>query len=105
MKIEPLSKELFNEAIRLGIYTITLNFSGGSDEGYLDIDIVPDNSEFEKKVELWAWEVYSYSGAGEGYSYGDTIEYDIENMKSKHSDWYYERTEGDESIQNIPIEE
>lgn len=99
MKVEPLKKEIYNKAKELGIDKITLKFSGGSDEGYLDIEMEPEwNQDFEGEVKDWAWEVYSYSGAGDGSDYGDDIDYDIKNGKVSTSEWFSSRQydEGDE---------
>jgi len=40
MNIEPLNKELYNRAKALGITSIELGFSGGNDEGYLNVNSV-----------------------------------------------------------------
>ena len=100
MNAEPISKELYNKLTAAGITSVTLNFSGGSDEGYLDITIEPhrnpsnnDVRNLIKEIEDWAWSVYSYSGAGEGVAYGDEIVYDLKNKKVRTSEWCYERTE------------
>lgn len=102
MKAQPLKKEIYNKAKELGIERIILRFSGGNDEGCLDIETAPWNSGFgdlHNEIEEWAWEVYSYSGAGDGSDYGDDIDYDLKNNKVSTSEWFtsnhYE--EGDEN--------
>jgi hypothetical protein len=102
MNIEPISKELFEKLTKLGVREVTLNFSGGSDEGYLDVDLDSgmDYSDEEvrklvNEIESWAWYAYSYSGAGEGIDYGDTIVYDLVNRKARASEWIMERTDRD----------
>jgi hypothetical protein len=102
MNIEPISKELFEKLTKLGVREVTLNFSGGSDEGYLDVDLDSDldyaDEEVRKlvnEIESWAWDAYSYSGAGEGIDYGDTIVYDLVNRKARASEWTMERTDRD----------
>lgn len=102
MTIEPLSKEIYNKAKKLGITKIVLNFSGGSDEGFLNVTLYPwdqnksdEHNELNAEVENWAWDVYSYSGAGEGNDYGDDIEYDLVNNKVTSQEWYTARTDGD----------
>jgi len=102
MNIEPISKELFEKLTKLGVREVTLNFSGGSDEGYLDVDLDSDldysDEEARKlvsEVESWAWDAYSYSGAGDGIDYGDTIVYDLVNRKARASEWTMERTDRD----------
>ena len=108
MNAEPISKELFEKLIAAGITSVTLNFSGGSDEGYLDVTIEPyskDVLHFIKEIEDWAWSAYSYSGAGEGIDYGDEIVYDLIKKKVRTSEWCYERTERDLDDTDLEIEE
>jgi hypothetical protein len=42
MKAEPIKKDIYKKAKRLGVNIITLHFSGGNDEGFLDIDFEPE---------------------------------------------------------------
>jgi hypothetical protein len=106
MKAEPLKKEIYNKAKELGIENIILHFSGGSDEGYLDIELEPTyNQEFANEIEEWAWEVYSYSGAGEGSDYGDDIDYNLKTGKVSTSEWYSARQEGDCDNDDLEIAE
>jgi hypothetical protein len=111
MNAEPISKELFDKLVAAGVNEVTLRFSGGSDEGYLDVDL-GDIDHFDEEgrklineVEKWAWDVYSYSGAGEGIDYGDDIVYDLVNKKVKLSEWCYERTERDRDDVELEIAE
>jgi hypothetical protein len=106
MNAEPISKELFDKLIAAGITEVSLNFSGGSDEGYLDVTLEPTSpKELEELVEQWAWSVYSYSGAGEGIDYGDDIVYDLVNKKVKTSEWCYERKDRDAFKVDLEIAE
>ena len=98
MDVQPLKKELYNEAKELGVTSIHLDFSGGSDEGNLYAytnDATPllnahgteeqrlQIRKLEGALEEWAWEVYEYSGAGDGTDYGDNITYNlVETEKS-----------------------
>jgi hypothetical protein len=96
MNIKPLSKAIHTKARELGIDTIVLNFSGGDDEGYLDIGMTPKFIEsFAMEIEDWAWEVYDYSGAGDGTGYGDNVEYDLKNGKARTEEWYMTRQAGE----------
>ena len=93
MKALPLSKEIYNKAIELSVETITLKFSGGNDEGYLDVTLEPwgESNAYNAlrgDIEEWAWKVYSYSGAGEGRDYGDDITYDLKNKNVITSYWH-----------------
>jgi hypothetical protein len=106
MEAQPLSKDIYNKAKKLGVEKITLNFSGGSDEGNLYVETEPKyNSEFAQEVEDWAWEVYSYSGAGDGTDYGDTIIYDLKEGKVSTSEWFHVIKEEDGGTTKLEIEE
>ena len=99
MNIEPLSKKIYDKAVSLGITQIELKFSGGSDEGYLNVYVNDEkgfssNTEFEQQIEGWAWDTYGYSGAGDGNDYGDDIVYDLVEKTATASSWSMQRTEG-----------
>lgn len=95
MEIQPLSKKIFDKAVSLGVTEIHLNFSGGNDEGYVNINLLDEyNQEFAEEIEKWVWETYDYSGAGDGSDYGDDVIYDLANKRAYVSSWYTERTEG-----------
>lgn len=104
MQIESLKKELYDRAIALGVKKISLHFSGGSDEGYLYIDLMPTHDgKLAQDIENWAWDTYGYGGAGDGSDYGDDIVYDLENNKATASEWYTARTEGDSYEADLEI--
>jgi hypothetical protein len=112
MNIEPIRKELFEKLTKLGVREVTLNFSGGSDEGYLDVELDSDldysDEEVRKlvsEVESWAWDVYSYSGAGDGNDYGDCIRYDLEKGKATASEWYMARRDGESQTIDLEIDD
>jgi hypothetical protein len=110
MNIEPLSKKIYDKAVSLGITQIELKFSGGNDEGYLNVYVntqegFASNTEFEQEIEGWAWEAYDYSGAGEGNDYGDDVVYDIVNKKVTIESWYMARTQGDGENGDLEIAE
>ena len=89
MEAQPLSKNIYNKAKKLGVEQIVLEFSGGSDEGYLHVGLAPEqNNNFAQEIEDWAWEVYSYSGAGDGSNYGDNITYDLVKGEVSTEEWY-----------------
>lgn len=113
MNVEPLNKNIYNRAVKLGIEKITLRFSGGSDasdprgsgEGFLDVEVSPPsyskkNYRLISDIEDWAWQVYSYSGAGDG---GDDIEYDLVNKKVSTSEWYTAPQRGDSTNGDLEI--
>lgn len=106
MKIEPPPYELINRAKEAGVHRITLNFSGGSDEGYLNVTLNDglENHELENAIEEWAWEVYDYNGAGDGSDYGDDIVYDLKTMKATITDWFMTRSEGGAYSEDLEID-
>lgn len=103
MQAEPLKKAIYAKAKELGVTRIELSFSGGSDEGCLYVHAEgplqsTDASEegnalrigigkLESDVDDWAWEVYSYSGAGDGSDYGDNIVYDLKAGTVSTQEW------------------
>ena len=108
MDAEPLNKDIYNKAIELGVEKIHLNFSGGSDEGCLYVRLEPWDGkmdDLEREIEEWAWNVYSYSGAGDGNDYGDDITYDLVNKRVEVSEWYTARQEGDSGSGDLEIAE
>jgi len=110
MQIEPLSKKIYDKAVALGVTQIELKFSGGNDEGYLTVYVntqegFESNTDFEQEIEGWAWEVYGYSGAGDGNDYGDDVVYDLLNKTATASSWSMQRTEGDSEDAALEIAE
>ena len=95
LSIAPLKKELLEKAQKLGVEEIVLHFSGGNDEGYLNVALHPKwDADFAEEVENWAWEVYGYNGAGDGTDYGDDVTYNIVEKMALTEEWYMTRTEG-----------
>jgi len=112
MNAEPINKSLYDKLKAQGVNRVKLCFSGGSDEGFLDVFLYPefDYTDEEarnllKEVENWAWGVYSYSGAGEGNDYGDNITYDLVENTVETEEWYMERTYGDSSEGELVVED
>lgn len=108
MQPQPLPKKLYDLSKAAGVHTITLNFSGGSDEGYLNIELnhgEHHDEHLEKSIEDWAWDVYSYSGAGDGSEYGDDITYDLKTMRATISDWFTTRKENFEDEISFELED
>ena len=110
MNIEPLSKKIYDKAVSLGITQIELKFSGGSDEGYLNVYVNDEkgfssNTELEQEIEEWAWQAYGYSGAGDGSDYGDDVVYDLVEKTATASSWSMQRTEGDSEGAALEIAE
>ncbi len=97
---KPLKKEIFDKARELGIAKIQLGFQGGSDEGWVNVDCThPDGrcvfQRFAEEIEEWVWQVYDYSGAGEGTDYGDDITYHIKEAVEENGTWKIPTTSQD----------
>lgn len=107
MEAKPLSKKIYDRAKEYGVNKIDLHFSGGSDEGYLNVELYPYKnsapSNFDREIEDWVWEVYEYSGAGDGSDYGDVISYDLDTGKVTTSEWYTQRVEGNSDEMTLEI--
>ena len=106
MNIEPLPKALYDKLIANKFYKLTLSFSGGSDEGNVDVDFggrYDAHRQLSDDIEDWVWSVYSYSGAGDGTDYGDEIVYNLGTMTATHSDWCMQRTDGVETTKSFGI--
>jgi hypothetical protein len=92
MDAEPISKEIYEKAKAIGIEIISLKFSGGDDDGYLDVEVEPQPreklDEMLSEIRDWAWSVYSYSGAGDGSRYGDNVIYNLKEGKVVTEEWY-----------------
>ena len=116
----PLNHTIYSKAKAMGATEITLEFSGGNDEGYLNVTvtangIIPPWSGgsqnlwdekviFENEIERWAWEAYQYSGAGDGNDFGDDITYNLDEMTMSWSSWFMERTDGDSSEEQMEVD-
>jgi len=113
--INPLPRYLFDRLVEAGVSTLYLNFSGGSDEGYLYIGLLRESGEraecrtdmkdLVQAVDDWAWQVFDYSGAGDGADYGDDYEYDLKNMTTQHTEWCTVRKYQDTETSNFSLEE
>ena len=110
MTAQPLKKAIYDKSKVLGVEKIHLNFSGGSDEGHLNITLEPyelerDHRDFVNEIEEWVWNVYDYSGAGEGNEYGDDICYNLRTGRVTTAEWFTSRQEGDCGNDKLEIEE
>ena len=105
MKAQPLPKAIYEKAVELGVEHITLYFSGGNDEGYLEVSLDVENEELSEQIESWAWDVYGYNGAGDGTDYGDNIYYNVKEKTVHTEEWFYERSERGTEPEELEIEE
>ena len=100
--IEPFPKKLYEQLVASGVDVVTLRFSGGSDEGCLDVEFerhteIKDLPQLTDAVEKWAWSVYSYCGAGWGrVEFGNDISYNLKTMMAAQCSWTREWGDTDE---------
>lgn len=92
MKAEPLPKTLFSKLKKAKVTEVTLRWMGGSDEANLDVFLRGATERelpllLKEEVELWAWEVYSYNGVGDGTDYGDDVVYDLVKGEVSTQEW------------------
>ena len=97
-----------SRAKKLDIGKITLEFSGGSDEGFLDVFFettkrwkeseAVSRRNLREDMEGWASEAYLYGGAGDGSRYGDTYVYDLVNKTVTHYEWWQDIVRGEEKV-------
>lgn len=110
MTPQPLPLRFMTRALSLGAIKIKLNFSGGSDEGHLNIDFMNSEGQYlytygegpeglrdlENEIDDWVWNTYHYNGAGDGRSYGDIICYNLEEGTVTTEVWWTEEIYGGE---------
>lgn len=104
-----LPKELLTRLEKAGVKKFTLQFQGGSDEGYLEIrdntegvegyKSIPD--EVYEDVQEWAYKTIGYSGAGDGHEYGDNFTYDLVEQTVTHDEWYMEQADRKHPTRNF----
>jgi hypothetical protein len=93
-----ISKDLLECLQGAEITKVCLNFSGGSDQGYLDVSAetadgpVPQHDVILTEILNAAWRGFSYSGAGDGSDYGDDYTFDLIKKKIHHSSWFHAPT-------------
>lgn len=114
MLVEPLSRPLYDQLRNAGVIALKLAFEGGNDEGLLDVTFEFDKgqkadrgviSSLSTAVDNWAWDVYSFSGAGDGTAYGDTITYNFETGKVTTQSWEMERVESEPQEHDVSFQE
>jgi len=108
--IQPLPARIVARAKNLKIEIIKLNFSGGNDEGYLNVDVdssqeMVASQDFLNEIEKWAWDAYSYNGAGEGNDYGDDITYDLKAGTASCQYWYTDRCDGETVTMRLEVDD
>ena len=108
--MQPLNKNLYKDCISLGVEGFTVHLEGGSDEAYVTVYLALGNTprtdahnQLENALEEWVWDVFGYSGAGDGTSYGDDYVYNLLDKKVIHSEWWTSREEGPETEEELEL--
>ena len=115
--IQPLPRKLYDRAIELGVREIRVEWTGGSDEGYLNISLdtgegldtyaalTDGQSGLHTDLENWAYDAFTYNGAGDGNDYGDNITYDLVKKRVTHDEWMMQRQDLGEEEQDLEFDE
>ena len=115
--VRPLPKHLFEKMVAAKIEKLGIHLEGGSDEGLIDCSLSPwpnsdENPNLRKtvgeilnEVEIWAFDAYSFSGAGDGTRYGDDIEYDLVNKTVTTTEWYESVKLGQKENETLELED
>lgn len=89
---------------------VTLEFSGGSDEGHMNYEHEEfgENPAAQNAIDAfveWADDAYAYDGDSDGGGdFGDMVTYDIVNGKTVHQGWRMEPSYGEKACRNIAVE-
>lgn len=104
MSAPALPKEIYDKLISAGVSVLHIQWSGGSDEGYLEVD---SDSPIPEDVDIdgWAYDAFCFSGAGDGHSYGENYEYHLKENKVIMQEWYYVHHEDPEVSFEMEVEE
>jgi hypothetical protein len=111
----PLPLKFMTRALAANVELIIINWSGGSDEGHLDVNLRDKNGEFISHwqegrpllralladIEEWCYNTMDYGGAGDGSSYGDTIRYNLKEGTVSTEAWWTEEVHGGEGFDTM----
>ena len=111
----PLPLKFMTRALAANVELIIINWSGGSDEGHLDVNLRDKNGEFISHwqegrpllralladIEEWCYNTMDYGGAGDGISYGDTIRYNLKEGTVSTEAWWTEEVHGGEGFDTM----
>ena len=91
--IYPLSTEIYNQALELGVTKIILQFEGGSDEGYCNVEAQRPDTEIEKEWRALSWVVRNEREKAQdpGYCQFKKALQEIWDFESKVEDWAWDR--------------
>lgn len=111
----PLPLKFMTRALAADIELIIINWSGGSDEGHLSVNLKDKNGETLSSwgahrplietlfadIEGWCYDTMDYGGAGDGRSYGDIIRYNLKEGTVSTETWWTEEVHGGEGFDTM----
>jgi hypothetical protein len=111
----PLPLKFMTRALTADIELIIINWSGGSDEGHLDVNFKDKAGEALSSwtehrpfiralfadIEEWCYDTMDYGGAGDGSSYGDIIRYNLKEGTVSTETWWTEEVHGGEGFDTM----
>ena len=111
----PLPLKFMTRALTADIELIIINWSGGSDEGHLSVNLKDKNGETLSSwgahrplietlfadIEGWCYDTMDYGGAGDGRSYGDIIRYNLKEGTVSTETWWTEEVHGGEGFDTM----
>ena len=112
-EVPPVPKKFFDQAKALDVEKIVIEFSGGSDEGHIDVyfnpsswkpgeGLPPGRSELMRLMNDWAFEKMCFSGAGPP-DHGGSITYCLKTNKVSVERWVMTCTTEDDRS-DLPLE-
>lgn len=111
----PLPLRFMTRALTANVELIIINWSGGSDEGHLDVQLQDETGKIISswrgtnpllqpllaEIEEWCYDAIPYNGAGDGSSYGDTIRYNLKEGTVSTEAWWTEEVHGGEGFDTM----
>lgn len=111
----PLPLKFMTRALTANIELIIIKWSGGSDEGHLNVELEDKNGEtfylwagndpllqsLFADIEGWCYDAMDYSGAGDGSGYGDIIRYNLKEGTVSTETWWTEEVYGGEGFDTM----
>lgn len=88
----PLGKEIYDRAVELGVTKIILEFQGGSDEGYCNVDAQRPETEIEKTWKALDWSVRNEreKANDSGYQEFKAVVQEIWKFEQQIEDWVWD---------------
>lgn len=111
----PLPLRFMTRALTANVELIIINWSGGSDEGHLNVQLQDETGKIISnwqeinpllralltEIEEWCYDAIPYNGAGDGSSYGDIIRYNLKEGTVSTEAWWTEEVYGGEGFDTM----